>query len=116
VRRREDGSDEDVYEWFAELHRGGRLLPPDEDRLRHQAAEAVRSLGRLRTALFELVDTARDDPENEHDTHLDAWLRSRALSYRSEVVEEIWCAISVRAIGRPTGDVGWFEAVRLGMR
>jgi hypothetical protein len=32
--QREDGSGEDAYELFAALHRAGRLLPDDDDRLR----------------------------------------------------------------------------------
>lgn len=104
----------------------------------------VRSSG-LRRALFEVIDVAREEPVVEHDTQLDGWLPSRALVYRDDDVEEIWCAISVRAVDGnfirpqvrllfaaleehlapavfeargdwPIGDVGWFEAVRLGMR
>lgn len=146
VRRREDGSDDDAFAWFAELHQDGRLLPTDQDRLRDHAEEAVRSFGRLRAALFELIEVARDEPAIEHDTELDGWLPSRALVYRGDDVEEIWCAISVRAADGnfirpavrdllfvaledhlapavfearsdwPTGDIGWAEAVRLGMR
>jgi hypothetical protein len=146
VRRREDGSDDDAYEWFEKLHQDGRLLPTDDDRLRDQAEEAIRSFQRLREAVFGLVDGARDDPGTEHDRDLDGWLPARAFVYRSDGVEEIWCAISVRAVDGnfirpevrdllfaaverhlapaefearndwPTGDVGWFEAVRLGMR
>lgn len=146
VRRREEGSDDDAFEWFAELHRGGRLLPTDDDRLRDQAEEALRSFRRLRAALFELVDVERNDQGNEHGMDLDGWLPARALVYRGKGVEEIWCAVSVRAVDGnfirpalrdllfaaleehlapavfearndwPTGDVGWFEVVRLGLR
>jgi hypothetical protein len=146
VRRREEGSDDDAFAWFAELHRAGRLLPTDQDRLRDRAEEAVRSFRRLRRALFELIDVARHKPAIEQGTELDGWLPGRALVYRGEDVEEVWCAISVRAADGnfirpalrdllfaaleehlapavfearsdwPTGDVGWFEAVRLGMR
>ncbi len=45
VRRREEGSDDDAFAWFAELHQDGRLLPTDDDRLRDRAEEAVRSVG-----------------------------------------------------------------------
>lgn len=146
VRRRADGSDDDAYEWFEELHWEGRLLPTDDDQLRDQAEEAVRLFRQLRGAVFELVDGARDDVGTEHDRDLDGWRPARVLVYRSKGVEEIWCAISVRAVDGnfirpelrdllfaaleehlapavfeprsdwPTGDVGWFEAVRLGMR
>jgi len=56
VRRREEGSDDDAFEWFAELHQDGQLLPTEDDRLRDQAEEALRLFGRLKKALFDLVD------------------------------------------------------------
>jgi hypothetical protein len=128
------------------LHRVGRLLPTDDDRLRDEAEEALRSFRRLSGAFFDLVEGARHDPGTDCDADLDGWLPGRALVYRSEEVEEIWCAISVRAVDGsfiraevrdllfvaleerlapavfearddwPTGDVGWFETVRLGLR
>jgi hypothetical protein len=55
VRRREEGSDDDAFEWFAELHQDGRLLPTEDDRLRDQSEEALRSFGRLKEALFDLA-------------------------------------------------------------
>ncbi len=149
VRRREEGADDYAYEWFEELQRDGRLLPTDDDRLRDRAEEAIRSFRRLGGGVFELVlavDRARGDPGTEHDRDLDGWLPARALVYQSNGVEEIWCAVGVRAVDGnfirpemrdllfaaleehlapvelearndwPTGDVGWFEAVRLGMR
>jgi len=146
VRRRKEGSDDDAFAWFSELNWEGQLLPTDDDRLRDQAEEAIRSFGQLRGALFKLVDGAGNDLATEHAMDLDGWLPGRALVYRSQGVEEIWCAISVRAVDGnfirpevrdllfaaleehlapavfearndwPIGDVGWFEAVRLGMR
>ena len=146
VRRREEGSDDDAFEWFAELHRNCRLLPTDDDRLRDQSEEAVRVFRRLRADLFGLVDRARAARGTEHTSDLDHWLPSRSLVYVSDGVKEIWCVISVRAADGnfirpemrdllfaaleehlepaifearsdwPTADVDWFEAVRLGMR
>ena len=146
VRRREEGSDDDAFRWFAELHESGRLLPTDDDRLRDKAEDALRLFGRLRGDLFALVDGARAESGVEHEADLGGWLSSRAIVFRSGGVEEIWCAISVRASDGnfiraetrdllfaaledhlspvefearsdwPTGDVGWFEAVRLGLR
>lgn len=46
VRRREEGSDDDAFKWFAELHRAGRLLPTEDDHLRDHAEEALRSFRR----------------------------------------------------------------------
>ena len=146
VRRREAGSDDDAFEWFAELHRAGQLLPTEDDRLRDQAEGVLRLFGRLRDHLFALVDDARGDRGSEHEKDLDGWLPSRVITYRGDGVEEIWCAISVRAVDGhfirpetrdllfaaledhlapvefeargdwPAGEVGWFEAVRLGLR
>jgi hypothetical protein len=140
------GSDDDAFEWFAELHQDGQLLPTEDDRLRDQAEEALRSFGRLKEALFDLVDGARADLGTEEVADLDGWLPSRAIACQGDGVEEIWCAISVRAVEGNfiraevrdllcaaleehlapavfearsdwlAGDVGWFEAVRLGMR
>ncbi|MGH3470437.1 MAG: hypothetical protein ACRDPG_00125 [Nocardioidaceae bacterium] len=146
VRRREDGSDDDAFEWFAELHATGRLLPTDDDRLRDQAEEAVRTHGSLRRDLFDLADRALAEPGREFETDLDGWLPALVITYTDSGLTEIWCAISVRAADSnfirpdvrdllfaaledhlapavfearsdwPVGDVGWFEAVRLGLR
>lgn len=146
VRRREDGSDNDAFAWFAELQSAGRLLPTDDDRLRDQAEEALRTYRPLRDGVFALVDLARQDPGTERSVDLDGWLPGRVLVQASEGIEEIWCAISVRSVDGqhirhemrdllfvalkehvapavfearedwPGGEVEWYEAVRLGMR
>lgn len=146
VRRREEGSDDDAFAWFAELHRTGRLLPTDDDRLRDQAEEALRSFRQLRKALFELVEAARDAPGKERCVDLDGWLPGRVLVYRGEDIEEIWFGLSVRAVDGnfirpamrdllfaaleehlapavfetrndwPTRNVEWFEVIKLGLR
>jgi hypothetical protein len=146
VRRREEGADDDAFVWFGELHSTGRLLPTDDDRLRERAEETVGLVRRLQLDLFHLVDEAVGNPSTEQAADLDGLLPCRAIAYTSQEVEEIWCAISVRlADGQflkpevrdilfalleqhlapavfeargdwPTGDVEWFEAVRLGMR
>lgn len=127
-------------------HGERRLLPTDDDRLRDQAEEALRLFGRLKGDLVDLVDRARADAGTEHERELDGWLPSRALDVQGEAVEEIWCAISVRAVDGsfirpetrdllfaalgqhlapveleahsdwPSGEIGWFEAVRLCVR
>ncbi|MGD0455920.1 MAG: hypothetical protein ABSB69_20230, partial [Solirubrobacteraceae bacterium] len=40
--QREEGSGEDAYEIFAALHRAGRLLPDDDDRLRDELERNAR--------------------------------------------------------------------------
>ena len=42
VHRREEGSDDDAYAWFADLGAAGRLLPCDDDRLRDRAEAVIR--------------------------------------------------------------------------
>ena len=59
VRRRVEGSDDDAFRWFANLHKSGRLLPTDDDRLRDKAEEARLLFGYLKGDLIELVDGAR---------------------------------------------------------
>jgi hypothetical protein len=146
VRRREEGSDDDAFEWFAELHRGRRLLPTADDHLRDRAEGALRSFNQLRGDLFDLVEQALADPGTERATDLGGWLPGRAITHRGDEVEEIWCAVSIRAVDGnftgsevrdllfaaleehlapvelearsdwPVGHVGWYEAVRLGVR
>ena len=146
ARRREEGSDDDAFEWFAELHAAGLLLPSDDDRLRDRAEEAIRLHRRLTAELFGLVDRALASKGTECETDLDGWLPCRVLVLDGDGVEEIWCGLSVRAADGvfirpevrdilfasleahlapaifearndwPTGDVPWFEAVRLGLR
>ena len=146
VRRREDGSDSDAFAWFAQLHASDRLLPTDDDHLRDQAEEVLRLHRRLTSDLFELVDRALADRGTECATDLDGWLPARVLVIQGGGVEEIWCGICVRATDGafirpvlrdvlfasleahvspavfearddwPTGDIAWYESVRLGLR
>jgi hypothetical protein len=146
VRRREDGSDSDAFAWFAQLHASDRLLPTDDDHLRDQAEEVLRLHRRLTLDLFELVDRAFADRGTECATDLDGWLPARVLVIQGGGVEEIWCGLCVRATDGafirpelrdvlfasleahvspavfearddwPTGDIAWYESVRLGLR
>lgn len=146
VRRREEGSEEDAFQWFAQLHHQDRLLPSDDDQLRDRAEEVLRSFRKGHQDLLSLVARARQEPAREQTEELDGFLPARALAYQSEGMEEIWCAISMRSsegafVGAelrdllfasleedlapaafearndwPTGEVGWFEAVRLALR
>ena len=146
AHRREDDSDDDAFVWFSKLHVSGRLLPDDDDRLR-DAAEAVLRLFRdLEEDLHRAADRALGDKGTELRVDLGDYLPCRLLVVEDNGVEEIWCAISVRAtdgafpterlrellfasLGEylsagdfeartdwPSGDVEWFEVVRLWMR
>ena len=79
VRRREEGSDDDAFDWFEALHRAGKLLPTDGDRLRDAAEEAIRVVRRLTADLILLVDRALVDVANEQAVDLDRWLPCRAV-------------------------------------
>ena len=146
VRRREDGSDDDAFAWFAQLHGSDRLLPTGDDHLRDEAEEVLRVHRRLTSDLFDLVDRALANGGTECASDLGGWLPARALVIRVGGVEEIWCGICVRATDGafiraevrdvlfvsledyiapavfearddwPTGDSAWYESVRLGLR
>jgi hypothetical protein len=146
VHRREQGSDDDAYAWFANLHVGGQLLPSEDDRLRDRAEAAIRLQRELNAELLHLVDDALAHKGTELATDLGGYLPCRVLVMASGGVEEIWCALSSRATDRthvpdrlrdilfaalerhfpdavfevrhdwPTGEVGWWEVIRLGLR
>jgi hypothetical protein len=145
ARRREDGSAHDAFAWFADLHAMGQLLPTADDRRRDRAEAAIRVQRGLTAELLHLFDQARADKGADHHADLGDWLPCRMLVIGDDV-EEIWCALSVRAAdgtgvspvlrdllfaalerhvapavfeGRddwPAGPVEWFEVVRLGIR
>lgn len=146
ARRREDGSAKDAYAWFADLHAKGELLPNDDDRLRDRAEAAIRLQRRCTVELLEVFDRAHDEVGTEQTANLSGWLPCRMVVIGEGDVEEIWCALGIMAVdgtgvieemrdllfaalerhvgpamfeGRsdwPTGDVEWFEVVRLGIR
>jgi hypothetical protein len=146
VRGREQGSDDDAYEWFATLHASGRLLPSDDDRLRDDAESVVRIERALTADLFALVDSALDRRGSELTTDLGGWIPGRAMVREGDGIHEIWCSLSVRTTDGefirpelrdilfarleeylspvifeargdwPTGAVPWHESVRLGLR
>src|SRR6266702_4298632 len=47
VHRRQEGSGDDAYAWFAKLHADGKLLPSGDDRLRDRAEAVIRLLNSL---------------------------------------------------------------------
>lgn len=146
VQRREDGSEDDAFQYFLDLHTHSELLPSGDDRLRYRAEAAIRLFRGLEADLLQLVGEALQQKGTEHVRDLGEWLPCRILVLDAGGVEEIWCALSGR--GRddtfvseeirdllfaslesrlapaefetrndwPTGTVEWFEVVRLGMR
>jgi hypothetical protein len=146
VHRREQGSDDDAYAWFASLHANGQLLPSEDDRLRDRAEAVIRLQRALSAEMLHLVDEALVRKGTELTADLGDYLPCRVLALASGGVEEIWCALSTRATDGthvpdrlrdilfatlerhlsgavfevrhewPTGEVGWWEVVRLGLR
>jgi hypothetical protein len=146
VHRREEGSDSDAYAWFAKLHGAGQLLPSDDDRLRDRAEAVIRLQRGLMSDLMQLVDDALGRKGTELRADLGQYLPCRVLAQDSGSVQEIWCALSVRAADGthvvdelrsilfaaleahfpdavfevrgdwPAGHVEWWEKVRLGLR
>lgn len=146
ARGRETGSEDDAFVHFAALHASDELLPDDDDRLRDQSEAVLRLFKGLSRELIALLDAALAEKGTEQRADLGDWLPCRILVLQGEGVEEIWCAVSVRGADEvfvsedlrdllfvtlerhvapalfetrndwPTGDVQWFEVVRLGMR
>jgi hypothetical protein len=146
VQRREEGSDDDAFAWFAGLHGSGQLLPTDDDRLRDDAEAVLRFHKTLTSDLLQLVDSALADVERELNVDLGEWLPCRVLVRDGDSLQEIWCALSTRGndgnfvpenqrdllfaeLERylhpamfearndwPTGGVEWWEVVRFGVR
>lgn len=146
VHRREHGSDDDAYAWFGRLHADGRLLPSADDLLRDRVESVTRLQRGLRTELLRMVDHAVLRAGTEITIDLGHYLPARALVLPGDGVEEIWCALSSRATDGsqvraalrdilfaaleshfpaavfevrrdwPGGVLGWWEAVRLGLR
>jgi len=145
-RRRETGSKDDSFAWFAELHAAGALLPSDDDRLRDSAEAVLRFQRQLSSELHALVDAAQTKSGVELTADLGQSMPYRVLIFSGDRIDEIWCALSVQTLDGeiirtelrdilfarleehlapitfesrsdwPTGEVEWFEAVRFGLR
>jgi len=146
ARRREQDSDDDAYAYFAELHAAAALLPDADDRLRDRAEAAVRLQRGLNAHLLDVVDSALAQKSVEQRVDLGGWLPCRVLVVGGVDLQEVWCALSVRAVDDshisealrdvlfaalenhiapavsepradwPVGEVEWFEVVRLSLR
>jgi hypothetical protein len=146
VHKREDGSDDDAYEWFKGLHADGNLLPTEEDLDRLLVDAAIEVFRTAEDDLLQLVDEGIAEPREELAKDLGDWLPCRVVVTESEGIQEIWCAISVRdrhgafvseqiknglflsleahldpvlmeaRHDWPEGQAEWFEVVRLGIR
>lgn len=144
IEKREAGSEDDAYAYFAELHRAGQLMPTPNDFLR----DRVESVDRLRRAIrIDLRDIlAASGDGREISTELASWIPVRILVKKTVELEEIWFALATRdqqgqgipvrlrdyifasledltrpaewewRTDWPTGNLEWFEVARLGLR
>jgi hypothetical protein len=143
---RREGSAEDAYVYFAELHKAGRLLPTAEDYLRDQVEGAARILSRIAEEAREFLRQARAQTGTELAIVLVESIEARLYVELTEGLEEIWLAVSTRdrqgrgvnlrlrdlifvsfeqAAGGaewepradwPTEELRWFEVARLGVQ
>lgn len=97
ARGRQEGSDEDAFRWFAELHAADQLLPAESDRLRDRAEAAIRLERGLTYELLALLDAARGTPGEVAGSDLGGWVPARVLVRPSEGMEAVWCGLSVRS-------------------
>ena len=79
VHRREQGSDDDAYAWFASLHGTGRLLPSKDDSLRDRAEAVIRLQRGLTAELLRLVQDALSSLGTELVVELGGYLPCRVL-------------------------------------
>jgi hypothetical protein len=146
VGGREDGSDDDAYALFLELHNRGELLPSDDDRLRDRAEAAIRLQRGLTSDLIHLVTDALAAPGRELRATLGGFVPCRSLVIQGTDSQEVWCALSTRGSDGsflrpqirdllfaaleahlspalfeirgdwPTGPLNWAEVVKLAIR
>jgi len=96
VAGRQDGSDDDAYEVFHQLHDRGELLPTSDDRLRDRAEAAIRLQRGLSADLIQLVRDALAAPDQELRTTLGGFVPCRVLVIHTKDSLEVWCALSTR--------------------
>lgn len=99
VERRREGAEDDAYEYFADLHRKGQLLPNRDDELRLRAELAAEILVALRDDVVALCTEAIFNLEFGQPFAREVSLAGRIPARIRAVpgdVREIWLAISVR--------------------
>ena len=142
--QREEGSGEDAYEIFAALHRAGRLLPDDDDRLRDELERNARIIDDAADSIPSLLADAFAHRDRDVTACFGGLVNARL--HVTAPGEEVWVAIATQATdGRfveerlrdvlfglvldaaeaelweprmdwPSGELAWFEVARLGLR
>jgi len=142
--QREQGSGEDAYEVFVALHRAGRLLPDDDDRLRDALERNARIIDSASDAIGPALANAFAHRDQDVAVSFAGLVDARLHVVASG--EEVWVAIATQAAdGRfveerlrdvlfglvltaaeatlwepradwPSGELAWFEVARLGLR
>jgi hypothetical protein len=141
---REQGSGEDAYAVFEELHRAGRLLPDEDDRLRDVLERNVRIIDAAADSIPAALAEAFDQPDRDVAVSLSGLIEARI--HATAPGEEVWIAIAIQATDGlfvderlrdvlfglaltaagavlwepradwPSGKLAWFEVARLGLR
>lgn len=114
VERRREGAEDDAYEYFADLHRKGQLLPNQDDELRHRAERAGQILVAIRADVVALCTEATfnlelDRPFAQERT-LGGRIPARILALPGDV-HEIWLAVSVREVDGAYYSARWRDLV-----
>jgi hypothetical protein len=142
--QREEGSGEDAYEVFAALHRAGRLLPDEDDRLRDELERNARIVDDAANSVPSILPDAFKHRDRDVTTCFGGLVDARL--HVTAPGEEVWVAIATQATdGRfveerlrdvlfglvldaadaelwepradwPSGELAWFEVARLGLR
>jgi hypothetical protein len=140
---REQGSSEDAYEVFEELHCAGRLLPDDDDRLRDVLERNARVIDAAADSIPVALAEAFDQPDRDVAISLSGLIEARI--HATAPGEEVWIAIATQATDGlfvderlrdvlfglaltaagavlwepradwPSGELAWFEVARLGL-
>ena len=97
VQRREDGSEDDAFSYFEELHTREQLLPGSDDALRMKLETVLFQHKLNRDALFALVDYALAHPREEITMNLSNEIPCRVIVLEANGMQELWCGLSVKA-------------------